>query len=274
MKKAIKGTIVLFAAGSLALSAADTLATVNGHEISVEDANRFIQASQPTLDYDKLDEKQKKQIEERLIERELFAEEAQKAGIEKDPDFIRELNKVKKDIMIRVWMQKQYKKMIVSDSEARDFYDKNRDKFAIPARVHARHILLKDEDSAKRVISQLKGLRGEELKKRFIELAKSESKGPTAVKGGDLGYFSQGQMVLPFSRAAFSLKKGEITKKPVKTQFGYHVIYVEDVKEAETLPFESVKEKIIAKLKEKEFADKMELRMSELKKEAKIERKR
>lgn len=274
MNKVAKGSVVLFAIGSMALSAADILATVNGHNISVEDANRFIQASQPLLDYDKLDKKQKKQIEERLIERELFAEEARKAGIEKDPDFARELSKVKKDIMIRVWMQKQYKKMIVSDSEARDFYDKNRDKFAIPARVHARHILLKDEDSAKRVISQLNGLKAEELKKRFIELAKSESKGPTASKGGDLGYFSKGQMVLPFSKAAFSLKKGEITKKPVKTQFGYHVIYIEDIKEAKTLPFESVRKKIIAKLKEKEFADKMELRMKELKKEAKIERKR
>ena len=77
-------------------------------------------------------------------------------------------------------------------------------------------------------------------------------------------------MVLPFSKAAFALKKGEITLKPVKTQFGYHVIYVEDRKPAQILPFDLVKDKIRQSLKEKEFKEKMQLKMDELKKRAKI----
>ena len=136
--------------------------------------------------------------------------------------------------------------------------------------MHARHILVKTQKKAQEIIDSLKGLKGDKLKQKFIELAKKESIGPTSVKGGDLGYFTASQMVLPFSKAAFALKKGEITLKPVKTQFGYHVIYVEDRKPAQILPFDLVKDKIRQSLKEKEFKEKMQLKMDELKKRAKI----
>ena len=252
------------------LYASDIIATVDSVKITKDDANRFIQASQPTMNYDMLDAKQKKQVIDRLIERELFSQEAKRAGIEKDPEFIQLLQQQKKDLMVAQWMKNDFEKTIVSDGEVKEFYNKNKKKFEVPAQVHARHILVKSEKKAQEIIDQLKGLKGDKLKAKFIELAKKESQGPTGVKGGDLGYFTASQMVLPFSKAAFSLKKGEITTKPVKTQFGYHVIYVEDVKPAQILPFDVVKDKIRQSLKEKEFREKMQLKASELKKRAKI----
>ncbi len=252
------------------LYASDIIATVDSVKITKDDANRFIQASQPTMNYDMLDAKQKKQVIDRLIERELFSQEAKRAGIEKDPEFIQLLQQQKKDLMVAQWMKNDFEKTIVSDGEVKEFYNKNKKKFEVPAQVHARHILVKSEKKAQEIIDQLKGLKGDKLKAKFIELAKKESQGPTGVKGGDLGYFTASQMVLPFSKAAFSLKKGEITTKPVKTQFGYHVIYIEDVKPAQILPFDVVKDKIRQSLKEKEFREKMQLKASELKKRAKI----
>ena len=270
MKREVKLllTACVFSIG--ALQASDIIATVNSARITKDDANRFIQASQPTLTYDLLNAKQKRQIIDRLIERELFSEEAKKDGIEKDPEFQKLLAQQKKDLMVAQWMKNDFEKTIVSDGEVKEFYEKNKKKFEIPAQVHARHILVGSAKKAQEIIDTLKGLKGEKLKSKFIELAKKESKGPTGVKGGDLGYFTASQMVLPFSKAAFALKKGEITQKPVKTQFGYHVIYVEDKKDAHILPFDSVKDKIRQTLKEKEFKQKMELKASELKKSAKI----
>ena len=266
----LKNLLVVCALSIGTVQASDIIATVNGHQITKEEANRYIQSSQPTMNYDMLQAKQKKEIIDRLIERELFAEEAKKSGIEKDPKYIQQLNSVKKDLMVAQWVKNSYDKMIISDGDVKNFYEKNKEQFKIPKQVHARHILVKSEKKAEEIIKQLKGLKGEELKKKFIELAKKESQGPTGAKGGDLGYFTASQMVLPFSKAAFSLKKGEITTKPIKTQFGYHIIYVEDTKPAQILPFEAVKDKIRQKLKEKEFTEKLQMKANELKKRAKI----
>ena len=266
----LKSLLIVCALSIGTVQAGDIIATVNGHKITKAEADRYIQGSQPTMNYDMLKPKQKRQIIDRLIERELFAEEAKKSGIEKDPKYIQQLNSVKKDLMVAQWVKNSYDKMIISDGDVKKFYEKNKEQFKIPKQVHARHILLKSEKKAQEIINQLKTLKGEALKKKFIELAKKESKGPTGVKGGDLGYFTASQMVLPFSKAAFSLKKGEITTKPVKTQFGYHVIYVEDIKPAQMLPFDAVKDRIRQKLKEKEFTEKLQMKANELKKRAKI----
>ncbi len=141
----------------------------------------------------------------------------------------------------------------------------------MPETVHARHILVKDEAGAKALIAEMKTLKGEALKTKFIELAKSKSTGPTGPKGGDLGSFAKGQMVPEFDAAVFTLKKGEITVVPVKTQFGYHVIFLEEKKAASSVPYEQVKEKIIQTLKQKQFQTKLTEVAKELKSKAKIE---
>lgn len=268
--KIIKGTILAVAISAVAAHAGDVLATVNGVKVTTDDANRFMRAVAPGKTFDAVDEKTKKAIIDRLVERELFFEAAQKAGVDKEDAFKKALNIAKKELMINQWMKDKLDSVVVSDSEAKEFYEKNKDKFTKPAQVHARHILVKTEKEAQDIIDQLKGLSGDKLKSKFIELAKSKSTGPTGKNGGDLGYFVAGQMVKPFSDAAFALKKGEITTKPVKTQFGYHVIYVEDKKAASTVPYKDVKDQIVQTLKQKQFMDLIKTSSNELKKKAKI----
>jgi parvulin-like peptidyl-prolyl isomerase len=273
MKRSIIAAALVMGLGLTGgLQASDVLATVNGEKITKEDLNTFLRQIQPNqpISYEMLDPKNRKDLLDAYIEMDLVAEAAKKAGLEKDPEFRKMLELAKKKLLINAYAKKQFESMVVSDSEAKEYYQKHADKFKLPEKVHARHILLKDEKKAKEVIAQLKGLQGEALKKKFIELAKKESTGPTGPKGGDLGFFTKDQMVLPFSKAAFALKKGEVSAKPVKTQFGWHVIYLEDRKPTQTVPFDAAKEKIIAKLRQERFAEKMKKETESLKKAAKI----
>ena len=272
MKKTLAVTAFCLGMGGTWLWASDVVATVNGHQITKEDLNAFLQQGMPNqpITYDMLDPKTKKKVLDGMIETEVLAEAAQKAGVEKDAEFRRMLDLAKKKLMINAWAKQQFDKVIVSESEAKEFYRKHTDKFFMPERVHARHILLKDEKKAQTIIDQLKGLKGEALKKKFIELAQKESTGPTASKGGDLGYFTKSQMVLPFAKAAFALNPGQITPKPVKTQFGWHVIYVEDKKAAQKIPFDAVKDRVIGALKQQRFAQKMKQETELLKKNSSI----
>ncbi len=272
MRRKLFASALTLSLGVASLSASDLLAVVNGHKITKDEANVFLRQSMPNqpISYDMLDPKTKKKVLDGLIETEILAEAAQKAGADKDPEFRRMLDMARKKLLINAWAKKQFEKIIVSGSEAKEFYEKNIDKFTRPAQVHARHILLKSKKRAEEIINELKGLKGEELKKRFIELAKKESTGPTASKGGDLGFFTKDQMVLPFAKAAFSLDKGAITLEPVKTQFGWHVIYVEDKKAAQTLPFDAVKDRVVAMLKQQRFIEKMKKETKLLRKNASI----
>jgi parvulin-like peptidyl-prolyl isomerase len=255
---------------SMTMATAQTLGTVNGKPITIEDARSYVAQSQPGADYDSLPEDQKKLITDRLVERLLFLEQAKKEGTEKDIEYQRLLERDKEELLVRFWITKQFENTVVSDSEAKTYYKKHTDEFKIPEQVHARHILVKSEKEAQGLIDQLKNLKGDALKKKFIELAKAKSTGPTGPKGGDLGYFGEGQMVKPFNAAVFAMKPGEVSPKPVKTQFGYHVIYLEDKKPSKTIPYEEAKERIMAVLKQKAFSAKMAKLADALKAKAKV----
>jgi len=270
MKRILSTAATVIALGAVSLSAADTLATVNGTPVTTEDANIYVAQTQQGARFDALTKDQKKMIVDRLIERVLFIDQAKKEGIEKDPEYQRLLARDKEELMVRTWITKQFENTVISDSEAKAYFDKHPDEFKVPAQVHARHILLKDEKGAKDVLAQLKGLKGDALKKRFIELAKAKSTGPTGPKGGDLGFFAPGQMVKPFNDAVFAMKKGEVSAKPVKTQFGYHVIYAEDIKPAKTIPYKEAKDRIIGMLKQKTFSAKMAKLAASLKSKSKV----
>jgi parvulin-like peptidyl-prolyl isomerase len=271
MKKMIKVSLVAASLLTTGLMATDVLATVDGKNITKQDAQLFVRATAPGANYDQLTPEQKKMITDRLVERVLFIEAAKKDGIENTPEYKENLRKLEDELLVSLWMKKQMDNAIVSDSEAKEFYEANKDKFKVAESVHARHILVTDEKTAKEIIKELKGLKGEALKKKFMEIAKEKSTGPTGPKGGDLGTFAKGQMVPEFDKAVFKLKKDEITLEPVKTQFGYHVILVEDKKEAGVIPYDQVKEKIIQTLKQKQFQTKLAEVAKELKSKAKIE---
>ena len=269
MKKIIKISLVatMMATGAMA---SDILATVDGKNITRQDAQLFVRATAPGTNFEQLTPEQKKMITDRLVERVLFIKAAKKEGIENTPEYKENLEKLKDELLVSLWMKVQMDNAIVSDSEAKEFYEANKAKFKKPATVHARHILVTDEESAKQVIDQLKTLKGEALKTKFIELAKSKSTGPTGPKGGDLGEFAKGQMVPEFDAAVFKLKEGEITMIPVKTQFGYHVIFLEKSNPESVVPYEQVKDRIIQTLKQKQFQTKLAEVAKELKSKAKI----
>ncbi|WP_337269265.1 peptidylprolyl isomerase [Oryzifoliimicrobium ureilyticus] len=126
----------------------------------------------------------------------------------------------------------------ITDAEVKARYDKEVAALPKQEEVHARHILVKTEDEAKDIIKQL------DAGKDFATLAKEKSTDPNKDDGGDLGYFSRGRMVKEFEDAAFALDKGAYTKTPVKTDFGYHVIKVEDKRDAPPPPFDQVKDQV------------------------------
>ncbi len=270
MLKLAKTSLLTVAMMATALTASDILVTVNGKNITKKDAEAFVSASSPKAHFSQLDKTQQSMIKERLVEKALFTELAKKEGIDKKPEFQRNMEKIKEELLVNMWMKMQMDNAVVSDSEAKEFYNKNKDKFLQKESVHARHILVKEEKEAKDIIDELKALKGDALKTKFIALAKSKSTGPSGPKGGDLGSFSKGQMVPEFSKAVWALKVGEMTTKPVKTQFGYHVILLEGKSNAKPVEYTQVKDKIVASLKQQQFARKITEIAKELKNKATI----
>jgi parvulin-like peptidyl-prolyl isomerase len=270
MLKLAKTSLLAVAVMATSVVASDIIATVNGKNITKQDAQAFVTASAPKAIFGQLDPSEQRMVTDRLIEKELFTELAAKEGIDKKPEFTRNMEKIKDELLVNMWMKEQMDNAIVSDSEAQAFYKKNADKFLGKDSMHARHILVANEKDAQDIIVVLKPLKGEALKTKFMELAKEKSTGPSGPKGGDLGTFAKGQMVPEFSKAAWALENGQITIAPVKTQFGYHVIYLETKTPAATIPYEQVKAQIITSLKQQQFTAKITQIAKELKSKAKI----
>jgi parvulin-like peptidyl-prolyl isomerase len=270
MLKLAKTSLLAVAVMATSVVASDILVTVNGKNITKQEAEQFVAAAQPNAHFSQLDKAQQNMIKQRLIEKVLFTELAKKEGVEKNPEFIKNMEKIKEELLVNMWMKLQLDNIIVSDSEAKEFYEKNKDKFKQPETVTASHILVKTEDEAKAIIKELKPLKGAKLKEKFVVLAKEKSTGPSGPKGGSLGTFKKGQMVPEFSKAVWALKDGTITMQAVKTQFGYHIIYLEKKNPAQPVPYEMVKDKIIMSLKQQQFAAKIAEMAKELKSKAKI----
>ena len=148
------------------------------------------------------------------------------------------------------------------DAEVKARYEAEAKKLANIEQIKARHILVKTEDGAKAIIAELKG--GGD----FAELAKKKSTGPSATDGGDLGFFGKGQMVPAFEKAAYALNAGAFSETPVKTQFGWHVIKVEERKKADIPSFEEMEPAIRDRLSQ----DAGSAYIMKLRKEAKITR--
>lgn len=253
------------------------LATVNGDSITSEEVNRVLlegtQGRFDSLPADKQNELRQRIIEG-MVAQQLVFDDAKKAGILESKEFKSEYQKLsdrmKTQLAAKVWEQQQFESIKVDAKEVKAYFDANADEFIDKEKIHARHILMKNSVDAEEVIKSLKGLTGEKLKAEFIALAKSKSTGPSAAKGGDLGYFPRGQMVPSFNDAAFSMKEGTISSDPVQSQFGYHVIYLEDKVPAKKMGFDEVKNFIEQRLKMDKFKTHMEKKMSVLKSKAKI----
>lgn len=172
-----------------------------------------------------------------LIDIRLMAAKAKEDKLNESDDFKKRVDFLSDRALHNVLFKQQVIDSI-TDEEIRARYDK--EVAATPAEneVKASHILVKTEDEAKAIITELEG--GAD----FAELAKEKSTGPSGPNGGDLGYFGKGQMVPEFETAALALDPGSYTKEPVKTQFGFHVIKVEDVRPVQAPAFEQVEQQI------------------------------
>lgn len=262
---------------SAPMVSAAVLATVNGDEITSEEVTKVLmegtQGRFDTLPADKQNELRQRIIEG-MIAQELVYDDAQRTGVLESKEYKQELqqllDRMKVQLAAKVWEQNQFESIKVDPKEVKAYYDTNTDEFVDKEKIHARHILVKTEAEADAIIKSMKALSGEKLKTEFIAQAKSKSTGPSAAKGGDLGYFPRGQMVPSFNDAAFAMKEGTISTSPVQSQFGYHVIYIEDKKPAKKLGFDEVKNFIEQRLKMDKFKAYMEKKMNDLRSKAKI----
>ena len=268
MKIIFRSFLVFSSLTVLSLASSEILATVNGEKITQDDVNEFVVKSIPGASYTVLSNTQKQSVLTQMVERKLFLEDAKKIHIERNIEYQKSLKKIQENLMLDYWMKKKVEEIIVTDEEARNYYRINKQKFIKPASVKVRHILLTTEEEAITLIAELEF--SNNLREKFIELAKSQSTGPSAVNGGELDWFVREQMVPEFSEVAFSLAKGTITKQAVKTQFGYHIIYLEDKKERGFVPYETVKSDIVKSLRLLRFKTKLKNLSKKLKKTADI----
>ena len=271
----MKKVILAIAVASAAY--AGTVVTVNGKKITDQEVQEVLmQGTQGR--FDQLPPEKKEELSQRvidgLISQELVFADAKKQGILESTEYKNELAKVMERIQVqlasKVWEKRQFDKIKVNEKDIKAYFKANPEEFSEKSKVRASHILVKTEAEANAITKELSGLKNGALNAKFAELAKSKSTGPSGPKGGDLGFFGPGQMVPAFNDAVFAMKKGEMTKKPVKTQFGYHVILVTDKQEAKNLPYKEVKGFIEQKLKVEAFKEQMQAKMDELKKKAKI----
>ena len=229
----------LFATTILALSlsacggeSGTVIARVNSDKITQEQVEAQLQGVPAQLLEQQGDEL-KARVLNNLVEQSLLIQAAKKEGIETDASFKEQMDEIRKQLLTRMVLQKKVDQA-ANDDALMALYDLEKDKYAQP-QLKARHILVKTEDEAKALIKKL------EKGADFAKLATENSTGPTKDRGGDLGWFRPADMVPEFSKAVQDMKKGEFGKTPIQTQFGWHVVKLEDTKEAEAPSFEELK---------------------------------
>ena len=269
-KRRLITAIMLVAVLSMPAYAADldkVLARVGSSDITERDALEFIQpfGQQAAMFY--ATEQGRKTVVDDLISMRLYTLDGEAQKLDETPEFQAQLASARRAMLAQAAMRKVIDGLTVSDDEARKFYDDNPAMFVQPERIRARHILVSDDVSVAKVVYELKAGTS------FDELAKKYSLDPgSAANGGDLGEFPRGVMVPEFEKAAFELKAPGDVSEPVKTQFGWHIIKLEERIPESAMPFEQVKARIIQELREHKTQDVLQDRAKELEKVYKVER--
>ncbi|WP_020482976.1 MULTISPECIES: peptidylprolyl isomerase [unclassified Methylomonas] len=238
------------------VSKEDAVASVNGTYISKKTLE--------TLEKEIAERSQgqtfpKEQLLEELIQRELLIQQAVQKQLDKSPEVIERMATVRNSLLSQAALQDYLKANPVTDEEIKAEYDSKMANMG--SEYKARHILVKTEDEAKKLIAEL------EKGGDFTALAKKHSIDPMGSEGGDLGWFTADRMVPPFSEAVVALENGKFSKQPVQTQFGWHVILREESRALTPPPFDSVKEQIRPMLQRQ----KAQAMIENLRKNAKVE---
>lgn len=242
------------------------LAVAAGHEITEGELNHLIKNYPPEQQIYMSDPNAKKQVVEQLIAFHLFHKMALEEKITESKEYEEMVEKVKIELASHMAATSVVEGIQVTDAEEKAFYEENPSLFAAKAEVSAKHILVETEEQAKEAADEMKkGL-------AFEEAAKKYSTCPSKDEGGNLGYFSKGQMVPEFEKAAFEGEVGKVLG-PVQTQFGYHLILVEDKKEASAVPFEQVQGQIHQQLMQNRQQAVYDKKVKELEAKYGVERK-
>jgi len=229
------------------LASAQNVAIVNGKPVPVARLN--VLAEQIAASGRPVDESIRAQLKEEVVLREIFMQEAQKRGVGSSEEYKNQMALARETIMIRALFADFQKKNPVTDADLKAEYDQlvaaNSGK-----EYRARHILVEKEDEAKAIIKSLKA------GGKFDDIAKKQSKDAgSGANGGDLDWAAAASYVPEFSEAMVKLEKGQMTQEPVKSQFGWHIIRVDDVRQAEMPKFDDIKPQIAQQMQQQKLKD-------------------
>ncbi|WP_417828379.1 peptidylprolyl isomerase [Thalassospira sp.] len=245
---------VIFASPAMAQDAAPAedpvLATVNGEEI-LESEVRATQQGLPQQYRQLPFEMLKADLLTREINQRLLMDAGREAGLADDEEVKAQLAELERRLIAETYLDRALNDAITDDAvnaKYEEFLETNEPE----PQVHARHILLESEEDAKAIIAELDD--GAD----FAELAKEKSTGPSGPNGGDLGFFNRADMVAPFADAAFAMEAGTYSSEPVQTQFGWHVIKVEEVKEGTQPSLDEVRQQLVAEITRDAFNELVE----------------
>ena len=215
-------------------------AKVNKYIISAQDVLNAVNTLPKNVKTKPLSEIYPRIINE-LINKHLITKRAYNEKLDLDQNVLNLIQKNKDSILAKYWLN-NYIKNETSEENIKNFYNEYVKSFKEYTEVNASHILVKTKNEAVSIINKLKS------KSQFSELAKTFSIGPSGKNGGNLGWFGPGQMVKEFEKAAFLIEKGNISQKPIKTKFGFHVIKVNDIRNAKPKKLSEIKKNIIEKI--------------------------
>ena len=236
------------------------LATVDGNRITEADVRDAIETAGGSIA--RIPEAQRQEaLTKVLIDTLLLANAARAAGLADTGAFKKRVERMTVRALREVYISEKIDSTL-TDKDVKDRYDELTRDIKPEKEVRARHILVKTEDEARAAISELDG--GAD----FAELARKKSTGPSGPRGGDLGFFGQGRMVPAFDKAVFALKPGEVSKAPVKTRFGWHVIKVEETRDKPLPAFERVRDQVRTAMQ----GERLQKVLEDLRAKAKIER--
>ena len=247
-----------------------TLVTVNGHAID----DSIIPKG-----YEQLNDTQRANLMEHLIKEELIHAELLKSNLVKNAKFKRvfekqrqlaekeykrvsgrelteaQIRNIKGSIALMLYEQQQFKRAVVTNREVKEFYNENRDKFRFPDSIEIANIIVKSRREAKIIIKKLK--RASNLEKEFIKIAREHK------QNGYMGWFGKGMAPNNLFNAAYRVKSKTLLSKPIKTKYGYHILYLLNKKRAGKLSFNEIKERIRDMLKKKKVFEALENRINE-----------
>ena len=215
-------------------------AKVNNHIISAQDVLNAVSTLPENVKTKPLFEIYPRVINE-LINKHLITKRAYSEKLDLDQNVINLIKKNKDSILAKYWLN-NFIKNETSEENVKNFYNNYVKSFQKYTEINASHILVKTKNEAVSIINKLNN------KSQFSELAREYSIGPSAKNGGNLGWFGPGQMVKEFEKAAFLLEKGNISQKPIKTKFGFHVIKLNDMRNAKPKKLNEIKNNIIEKI--------------------------